>query len=200
MNNIACGFCIVLKETIAIFPGFGRIRITIKSTNTQPRRTTTSTDPTTKENMSLSEDISKIVTQTKTQATTALGWDVVMNYDEAELNNLLAAAHNEDSIGKRSIKNFECSLTTTTNDKTGENYTIDIQKFIATHLRPACSFVIPILGGTAKLGGDIKNPSESEFLRPSYQQSCKKDGYLIPDNQWSVNVSGLPVDTETKCD
>ncbi|GJJ09135.1 hypothetical protein Clacol_003357 [Clathrus columnatus] len=107
--------------------------------------------------MSLPDDISNIVTQMKTQASTTLGWDVVVNYNEAELNKLLTIAYNEDSTGRRSIKKIDCALTAT-DDKTGEDYTINytfnlgspLIKFIPTYIKPVCSLAIPILGGTAK--------------------------------------------------
>ncbi|GJJ13685.1 hypothetical protein Clacol_007941 [Clathrus columnatus] len=53
-------------------------------------------------------DLSHIVTQMKTQATTTLGWDIVVNYNEEELNDLLAIAYHDSEDPKTSIKEFKC--------------------------------------------------------------------------------------------
>ncbi|GJJ13686.1 hypothetical protein Clacol_007942 [Clathrus columnatus] len=101
-------------------------------------------------------DLSHIVTQMKTQATTTLGWDVVVNYNEEELNDLLAIAYHDSEDPKTSIKEFKCSLIATNEE--GDDYTIrykflfgvPLLKFIATYTKPVCSLIIPILGGTAE--------------------------------------------------
>ncbi|GJJ09104.1 hypothetical protein Clacol_003326 [Clathrus columnatus] len=105
-----------------------------------------------------SSELSEIVTKMKTQASTTLGWDVVVNYGETELNKLLAIAYDEDSTGNKAIKEFECSLETTS-DETGNDYTINytfnfgppLITFIDTYIKPVCSLTVPVLGGTAKI-------------------------------------------------
>ncbi|GJJ09110.1 hypothetical protein Clacol_003332 [Clathrus columnatus] len=106
-------------------------------------------------------DLSNIVAKMKTQASTTLGWDVVVNYGEIELNNLLAAAYEADSTGNKAITEFRCKVTST-DDETGDDHNIDYTfefgppsiTFLETDKGAMCSLTIPVMGGKAIKDGN----------------------------------------------
>ncbi|GJJ09107.1 hypothetical protein Clacol_003329 [Clathrus columnatus] len=111
----------------------------------------------------------------QTQASTTLGWDVVVNYGETELNRLLAIAYDKDSTGNKSIKEFECPCavslyqfleeyaeivdTTTPSQSIGEKvYTIILNNLVLATAK----------GGVTndEVSSENPTPSETPFVFP----------------------------------
>ncbi|KAF8573550.1 hypothetical protein K439DRAFT_1665766 [Ramaria rubella] len=111
--------------------------------------------------LSVSETVQAIKTASPKVTNFTLGWDVVVNYDEKAINEILASAHS----GKGNLKPITriscCAKARDHGKKANIDYTLELGpptiQFSTRIDVPTCDLAIPIVGGSATQSGTTES-------------------------------------------